>query len=436
RATFKGVCWLTTPHPILSKQRRARKHCKNDIFVNSNFMACSTLQSNTSFGLSGFSFRRAPSVYAGAGGYGVHISGIADLDMLIGNEKMTMQILNDRLASYLEKVHSLEKANAELDLKIRKLLESKTSPTACDTSAYEATIKHLQEKIQDAFRSNGNIRLSIENAKLTADDFRLKYENELGMRHSVEGEIAALRKVLDDLTLAKSDVEVQFEDLKEDLVLLKKNHEENLLAMKNQMTGQVHVEVDAAPQEDLSAVLAQLREQYEAIIAKNRKDAEAWFHSKTEILSKQLVSHTEHLQTSNSKITDLKRTLQTLEVELQSQQNLVKQSSLENQLAETEASYYRQLAGYQMQVTALEEQLTQLRANLERQGHEYQILLDVKTRLEMEIVEYRRLLDGDQGSGTSQTITTTRKVVTVVEEVVDGKVVTSTSKELNQQICS
>uniref|UniRef100_A0A8C9V5U9 IF rod domain-containing protein n=1 Tax=Scleropages formosus TaxID=113540 RepID=A0A8C9V5U9_SCLFO len=402
-----------------SSWHRFSKHCKNDIFVNSNFMACSTLQSNTSFGLSGFSLsgggtrNSSRCVCWCRRSRGAHFQSL-DVEAT----KMTMQILNDRLASYLEKVHSLEKANAELDLKIRKLLESKTSPTACDTSAYEATIKHLQEKIQDAFRSNGNIRLSIENAKLTADDFRLKYENELGMRHSVEGEIAALRKVLDDLTLAKSDVEVQFEDLKEDLVLLKKNHEENLLAMKNQMTGQVHVEVDAAPQEDLSAVLAQLREQYEAIIAKNRKDAEAWFHSK-------LVSHTEHLQTSNSKITDLKRTLQTLEVELQSQQNL--KASLENQLAETEASYYRQLAGYQMQVTALEEQLTQLRANLERQGHEYQILLDVKTRLEMEIVEYRR---------TSQTITTTRKVVTVVEEVVDGKVVTSTSKELNQQICS
>uniref|UniRef100_A0A8C9U5E2 IF rod domain-containing protein n=1 Tax=Scleropages formosus TaxID=113540 RepID=A0A8C9U5E2_SCLFO len=357
-------------------------------FSRSNFMACSTLQSNTSFGLSGFSLSGGGTRNSSRCVCWCRRSRALDVEAT-ANEKTTMQNLNNHLASYLKKVRSLEKANAELDLKIRKLLESKTSPTACDTSAYEATIKHLQEKIQDAFRSNGNIRLSIENAKLTADDFRLKYENELGMRHSVEGEIAALRKVLDDLTLAKSDVEVQFEDLKEDLVLLKKNHEENLLAMKNQMTGQVHVEVDAAPQEDLSAVLAQLREQYEAIIAKNRKDAEAWFHSKTEILSKQLVSHTEHLQTSNSKITDLKRTLQTLEVELQSQQNL--KASLENQLAETEASYYRQLAGYQMQVTALEEQLTQLRANLERQGHEYQILLDVKTRLEMEIVEYRRL---------------------------------------------
>lgn len=46
------------------------------------------------------------------------------------------------------------------------------------------------------------------------------------------------------------------------------------------------MEVDAAPQDDLSAVLAGVREHYEAVATKNKMELEAWFQAKVIMLNK------------------------------------------------------------------------------------------------------------------------------------------------------
>ncbi|CAL8281229.1 unnamed protein product [Arctogadus glacialis] len=109
-----------------------------------------------------------------------------------GREKATMQNLNDRLATYLEKVRSLENDNTEVELKIRQFLKNKTSPGSRDYSAFFVTIADLRNKIHGAMCVDGSIYLPNDNAKLAADNFKTKWENELSMRQSVEVGFAGL----------------------------------------------------------------------------------------------------------------------------------------------------------------------------------------------------------------------------------------------------
>uniref|UniRef100_G1LNV0 Keratin 28 n=1 Tax=Ailuropoda melanoleuca TaxID=9646 RepID=G1LNV0_AILME len=346
--------------------------------------------------------------------------------LLSGNEKVTMQNLNDRLASYLDNVRALEEANAELERKIKGWYD-KYGPGSCrgldhDYSRYHLIIEDLKNKIISSTTANANVILHIDNARLAADDFRLKYENELALHQNTEADINGLRRVLDELTLCRTDQELQYESLSEEMRYLKKNHEEEMKALQCAAGGNVNVEMNAAPGVDLTA-RSPPPPRHPAL--------------QSAILQQQISDHAGAATSARNELTDLKRTLQALEMELQSL--LAMKHSLECSLTETEGNYCTQLAQIQAQIGALEEKLHQVRTETEGQKLEYEQLLNIKVHLEKEIETYCRLIDGDGnscsrskglgsgGSGNSpKELSKTTLVKTVVEEIDQrGKVLSS-----------
>lgn len=53
-----------------------------------------------------------------------------------------------------------------------------------------------------------------------------RYDSELSLRQLLENDISGLRGILGELSLCRSDLEAQVESLKDDLLCLKKSHQE------------------------------------------------------------------------------------------------------------------------------------------------------------------------------------------------------------------
>ncbi|KAG3268972.1 keratin 9 [Ictidomys tridecemlineatus] len=319
--------------------------------------------------------------YGGSGGFGGGFGGGAgggDGGILTTDEKTTMQYLNSRLASYLDKVRSLEDENATLEKKIQEWYRNQ-GPRVFqkDYSPYYDTINDLKNQFQNLGRARGR------------PEFTDKAETGW-----VDADINGLQKVLEGLNMEKSDLEMQLDSLQEELSSLKKNHQDEMSQLTGQNGGDVNVEINVAPGIDLTQTLNNMRQEYEQLISKNRKEIEQQYETQMSHLEQEVTNSSQEIETNTKEVNQLRHSVQELEIELQAQLSM--KSALEKSLEDTENRYCGQLQQIQAQISNVENQLAEIRAELECQNQEYSVLLSVKMRLEQEISTYRNLLEGGQ----------------------------------------
>ncbi|XP_049341036.1 keratin, type I cytoskeletal 18 [Astyanax mexicanus] len=308
------------------------------------------------------------------------------------DSKENLRGLNTRLADYLAQVRALQEANSKLEAQIRERVSSRTTGER-DWTQYDKTITLLREQLKELILDNGHLMLQIDNARLAADDFKVKYEAEHGVRQGVDQDVANLRKIIDETHLSRMQLESEIESLKEELIHLNKNHQEDVANLQGQIRGSsVDVQMEPKKGDNLGEIIDRIRQQYEKAAHKSREETEAWYQTKFDTVASEVSKSTETLQQGKSELNDLRRQKQVLEIDLQSLRTM--NHSLEDNLRDTAARYAQEMNHHNGTVQQLEAELGEIHGQVARQGAEYQALLNIKTKLEEEIGAYHRLLEG------------------------------------------
>nr|XP_046271038.1 uncharacterized protein LOC124073108 [Scatophagus argus] len=318
----------------------------------------------------------------------------------LSREKVTLQQLNNRLAMYLQQVQHLEATNQHLECEIQRELNRKCPRELMELDRHLRTVSLLQEQISNCLSAQAQVKLQLLNAELTVFDLSVRYEKECERRGALEVELSNLRLLDEELQVHRlPELHNQLNDRTQHLTELQIQHEQDMQGLLAQMSGGVSVEMHPVESLDLIQQLYGLRQT--GVVLPDNNQNECWFNNQISMLSSPEVAFEppEESEVIRVELQELRTTAVSLEEELRQlqTQNMV----LEASGLEQNQSFVQQLVILQQTADSLCADLDSVLQTAAQQAAHHQTLLDIKTRLEAEIQEYRRLLDGLSPQGVS-----------------------------------
>ncbi|NWX44296.1 K2C75 protein, partial [Steatornis caripensis] len=314
------------------------------------------------------------------------------------DEKEQIKTLNNKFASFIDKVRFLEQQNKVLETKWTLLQDQGQKNNSGKNNLdplFEAYINNLKRQLANLLNERGRMDGELKNMQDVVEDFKNKYEEEINRRTAAENEFVVLKKDVDAAYMNKVELEAKVDALTDELSFLRALHDVELAQLSAQVSDTaVILSMDNNRDLDLSSIIAEVKAQYEDIANRSRAEAEAWYQTKFEELQATAGKHGDDLRNTKGEISELNRLIQRIRSEIENTRNQC--ATLQTAIGDSEERGELALKDAKAKMIDLEDALQKAKADMARQLREYQELMNVKLALDIEIATYRKLLEGEE----------------------------------------
>lgn len=350
-------------------------------------------------------------------------------------EKRDLMALNDKFASYVERVRFLEVHNKKLQMELDALKNRAGGESGKIREMYEIELREAKHLIDDTGKDKANAELKARQCEEDAEKFKKRYNDVLNSRNNDkaridelnkqiaenEAEINLLRRRLGDLedeakrykvetqrllgeiqritaeldteTLQRVQLENEKNGLEEELSFLRQRHAQELDELRQNSFLDVGLDSSQFFKSELANAIREIRTEYEQINNNQRNDMEQWYRMKIQEIQTRnrpeaadTIIAREETRKLRSAVSDQRREIANIKA---------RNGELEARIKEIEELLMTEQKDGHSMISEKDQEINELRNRQNELLRDYDELTKMKTSLEAEIDTYRRLLEGD-----------------------------------------